>query len=260
MFPDRRSKALAIVLACIIAAVCLGTLYFVGDLARFQEGADARESQAALRDLKDPEQLEQRLKRYPSNTILKLVALANKDSIEIDAAALGLLREADPGELSTRINEGLSGGGNLKALGRDLKAAEDNAAGLGSRYDRLIKAVRDGIEQDASTLEGRTNRFATFMVMIDAQHAGMRALIANISAVRLEYFRAYDKCVALLANENGIKVVDGRITFRLQAQADSYNEAAAVTATLAKRLADLEAERKALRQSRLDGWKRWASG
>ena len=259
MFPDRRSKALAIVLACIIAAVCFGTLYFIGDLARFQEGADARESQAALRDLKDPEQLEQRLKRYPSNTILKLVALANKDSIEIDAAALGLLREADPGELSTRINEGLSGGGNLKALGRDLKAAEANAAGLESRYDSLSKAVRDGIEQDANTLEGRTNRFAAFMAMIDAQHAGMKALIAKISAARLDYFRAYDKCVALLANENGIKVVDGRITFRLQAQADSYNEAAAATAALAKRLADLEAERNALRQSELDRWKRWAS-
>ena len=43
MFPDRKSKALAILLSCIIAAVCFGTLYFVGNLARFQEGAVVRQ-------------------------------------------------------------------------------------------------------------------------------------------------------------------------------------------------------------------------
>jgi hypothetical protein len=260
MFPDPRSKALAILLGSIIAVVCLGTLYFVGDLARFQKANDVREGQVALRDLKDPQQLEQLLKRYPSNGILKQVALANKDSIEIDAAALGLLSEADPGVLSERINEGLSGRGDLVALGRDLKAAEENAAGLGSRYEIQIKAVRDGIAHDAGALEGGTNNSATFMAMIDAQHADMKALMAKISAARLDYFRAYEKCVGLLANENGIKVVDGRITFRLQAQADSYNEAAAVTAATAKRLADLETERKALKQSLFDRWKRWVSG
>ena len=127
MFPDRKSKALAIVLVCIIAIVCFGTLYFVGDLARFQEGADLREGQTALRDLKGPEQLDQLLKRYPANGMLKLVALADKDSMEIDAAALGLLRETDPGELSERINKGLSSRSNLEALGRELKAAEDEA-------------------------------------------------------------------------------------------------------------------------------------
>ena len=175
------------------------------------------------------------LKRYPSNGILKLVALANKDSIEIDAAALGLLREADPGELSERMNKGLSGRGNLEALGRDLKAAEENAAGLESRYDTLVKSVRDGIEHDAAALEGGANMSAKFMAMIDAQHAEMKALMAKISAARLDYFRAYEKCVALLAKENDvIKVVNGQITFRLQAQADSYNEAAAATAAIAK--------------------------
>jgi hypothetical protein len=258
MFPDRKSRWLAILLGCIIAVVCFGTLYFVGDLARFQKANDV--GQVALRDLKDPERLEQLLKRYPSNGVLKLVALANKDSTEIDAAALGLLREADPGELSKRINDGLSGRGDLVALGRDLKAAEDNAAGLPSRYDILIKAVRDGIARDAGALERGTNNSATFMAMIDAQHADTKALMAKISAARLDYFRAYEKCVGLLASENGIKVVDGRITFRLQAQADSYNEAAAATAATAKRLTDLEAERAALRQSRLDKWKRWAGG
>jgi hypothetical protein len=261
MFPDRKSKALAILLSCVIAIVCFGTLYFIGDLARFQDANVVEENQAALRDLKDPEQLDQLLKQYPSNRILKLIALANRDSIEIDDAALGLLREVDPGELTKRINNGFSSRGDVDALGRDLKAAEDNAAGLPSRYDALIKAVRVRIEHDAGALKGRTTDFAKFMAMIDAEHAGMKALMAKISAARLDYFRAYGKCVALLALEFGsYKVVNGQFIFRLQPEADSYNEAAAVTATAAKRLVDLEEERTALRQSQFDRWKNWAGG
>lgn len=259
MFPDRKSKALAIALACIIAAVCFGTLYFVGDLARFQAGADIRESQAALRDLREPGQLDQLLKRYPSNGILKLVALANKDSTDIDAVALGLLRENDPGELSTRINKGLSSRSDLEALGRDLKAAENNAEGLESRYDTLIKPVRDGTEHDAAALEGGRNVFVKFMAMIDAQHAEMKALIGRISAARLDYFRAYEKCIALLARENDVsRGANGQIIFRQQAQADSYNAAATATAADARRLTDLETERTALRRSQLGRWKNWA--
>jgi hypothetical protein len=190
-----------------------------------------------------------------------MVALANRDSTEIDTAALGLLRETDPDELSKRINKGLSSRSDLEALGRDLKAAEDNAAGLESRYDALIKPVRDGIEQDAAVMEGGKNIFVKFMAAIDAQHAGMKALIARISAARLDYFRAYEKCVALLARENDVtKGGNGQITFRLQAQVDSYNEAAAATAAAAKRLIELETERTALRRSQLDQWKSWAGG
>lgn len=258
---DRKSRWLAIALFVAIAIFCLVPLYYVGNLARFQKDNDVRENRAALRDLKNPEQLDQLLKRFPTNGILKLIALANTDAIEIDAAALGLLKEVDPGELSKRVNKGLSGRSDLAALGRDLKAAEDNAAGLASRYDTLVKPVRDGIGYDAAALDGSTNTSAKFMAMIDAQHAEMKALIARISAARLEYFRAYEKCVALLAQGNDATGGDnGPITFRLQAQADSYNVAAAATASIAKRLTDLEAERTGFRQSQLERWKSWAGG
>ncbi|MBV9460885.1 MAG: hypothetical protein JO141_25730 [Bradyrhizobium sp.] len=260
MFRDRKSTWLAVALFCAIALFCLVPLYLLGDLSRFQQGHAVKESQAALRDLKNPEQLEQLLKRYPSNGILKLVALAYKDATAIDTAALGLLRERDPDELSRRVNEGLSSRSDLEALGRDLKAAEDNAAGLELHYDALIKPVRDGIERDAAALEGGDN-LATFMAAIDAQHAQMKALISRISAVRLDYFRAYEKCVALMARENDVtKGGTGPITFRLQVQADSYNEAAGATAAGAKRLIELETERTALTRSQLDKWKSWAAG
>jgi hypothetical protein len=257
MFPDRRSKALAIVLGCVIAIVCFGTLYSVGDLSRFQRAEIAQESEAALRHLDAPEQLDPLLKRYPSSRILKLVALARRDQVEIDDTARGLLREADPGDLWTRMGKAVSSRGDLEALGRDLKAAQDNAASLESRYAALGKAVRDKVEHDANALEGKTSTFTKLMAVVDAQHAGMKDVIAKTSAARLDYFRAYEKCVGLLASEfEATKVVNGQFIFRIQSQADSYNKAAATMASSAKRLAELDSERAALRSSQFEQWKR----
>lgn len=261
MFPDRKSKALAIALSCVIAIVCFGTLYFVGDLARFQEAVVVQEGQAVLRDLKEPEQLDQLLKQHPANRILKLVALANRDATEIDDAALGLLREADPGELWKRMGKGFASRSDLEALGRDLKAAEDNAAGLEARYATVSKAVRERIVHDAGALDGRTSTLAAFTAIIDAQHAGMKDVMARIAAARLDYFRAYQKCIALLTREfDTTKVVNGQYIFRLQPQADSYNAAAATMASAARRMADLETERAALRHSQFEKWKSLAGG
>jgi hypothetical protein len=261
MFPDRGSKALAIVLAGIIAIVCFGTLYYVGDLSRFQRAEIAQESEAALRDLNAPDQLDQLLKRYPSSTTLKLVALAKRDAIEIDAAARSLLGEADPAELWKRMDKASASRGDLEALGRDLKAAEDHAAGLAARYAALGKAVHDKIERDASVVEGRTDRFKTFMAIVDAQHAGMKDVMAGISAARLDYLRAYENCVALLTREfNTIKVVNGQFIFSLQPQADSYNKSAATMASSARRMTELDTQQAALRSSQFQAWKRLAGG
>lgn len=256
MFADRKSRWLAVALLCIMAIVCFGTLYLVGDLARFQEADALRESRMALDGVNDPERLDRTLEQHPFNRILKLVALANRDSVEMDGATRGLLSEAEPAELWKRMEKELSTRADLETLGRDLKAAESNAAGLGPRYDELGKVERDRVEHDAMALEGRNETFARFMAMIDEQHAGLRAVLSKISASRLAYYRAYEKCVALLAHEFGVtKVVNGQFIFRLQSQADSYNDAAAAMAAAAKRLAELETERANLRQSQFDEWK-----
>lgn len=265
MFPDARSKALAIVLASVIAIVCFGTLYYVGDLSRFQRAEVAQESEAGLRDLEAPDQLDPLLKRYPSSPILKLVALARRDAIEIDDAARGLLRQGDPADLWARMDKAAASRDGLEALGRDLKAAEDNAAGLEARYATLGKAIRDKIEREATTLastpESRADRLATFTAIIDAQHAAMKDLIARTAAARLDYLRAYEKCAALLAGEfDSIKLVNGQFMFSLQPQADSYNKAAAAMASSAKRMTELDAEQTALRTSQFEAWKRLAGG
>ncbi len=259
MFPDGRSKALAIGLASVIAIVCFGTLYYVGDLSRFQRADVAQESEAALRDLGAPDQLDQLVKRFPSSATLKLVALARRDAVELDDAARGLFRQADPADLWARMDKAASGRASLEALGRDLKAAEDNAASLEARYAPLAKAVHDKVERDATVLEGRTDRFTKFMAIVEAQHAGMKELIARTSAARLDYLRAYEKCVALLATEfDTIKVVNGQFIFRTTLQADSYNKAAATMASSAKRMTELDTEQTALRTSQFEAWKRLA--
>ncbi len=200
------------------------------------------------------------LSNIPQIEILKMVALAKRDSVEMDIATRGLLTEAEPRDLSKQIDLGTSSRSDLEALGRDLKTAESNATTFESRYFPLVKAERDKVEHDASVLEGKTNMLAKFMAMIDEQHADMKSLISRISAARLEYYAAYEKCVALLVREFGFyKVVNGQIIFRFQPTADSYNDAAAKMAAAASRLKELDAERTTLKQPQLDRWKNLVS-
>jgi hypothetical protein len=178
----------------------------------------------------------------------------------MDIVTRALLTEAEPRDLSKRIDLGASSRSDLEALGHDLKTAESNATTFESRYFPLVKAERGKVEHDASVLEGRTNTLAKFMAMIDEQHADMKSLISRISAARLEYYAAYEKCVALLVREFGFyKVVNGQIIFRLQPTADSYNGAAEKMAAAASRLKELDAERTTLKQSQLDRWKNLVS-
>jgi hypothetical protein len=255
-FSDRKSKVLVIFILCVVMTLSFGSLYFVGNLARFQDAISLREGQAALGKVNDPEQLDQVLKQYPSNKILKMVALAKWDSVEMDSLTRGFLTEAEPRDLWKQSDLGASSRVDLEALGHDLKIAESNAKTLESRYLPLVKAERDKVEHDASMLVGRTNALVKFMAMIDEQHVGMKSLISRISAERLEYIAAYEKCVAVLMREFGrYKVVNGQIIFQLQPTADSYNEAAVKMAAAASRLEELGAERTTLKQFQLDRWK-----
>jgi hypothetical protein len=241
---------------CIFAIICFGVVYFVGDLAKYQEAISAKESQTALRGVDTPEQLEQALTQFPSNNILKLVALADRESMEIDAATQRLLNEAEPSGLSKPIDLGSSSRSDLDALRRDLKIAESNAAAFEPGYTALIKAERDEVENDARSLKVGNSTFAKFMAMIDEQHAEMMALTSRLLAARAEYYSAYEKCAALLVREFGIyKVDNGQFVFPFQYTADSYNRAAAAMTAAASRIAELEGERAALRRSQLNRWK-----
>jgi hypothetical protein len=256
IFSYRRANILAIVLLCVLGIVSLAGLFLAGDLSRFQRGISIREGQTALQGVNDPQQLDQVLRQYPSNRILRMVALANSDAIEVDGVLRQLLNEAEPRDLSKPVDLRQSSRSDLEALDRDLKIAQGNVANLKARYIALIKANRDKVEHGARPLEVGNYTLANFMAMIEAQHADMTALMSKLSAARVDYYGAYEKCVALLLRESGnYKIVKGQFIFQAQSTADSYNVAAAAMAAAAKRLTELESERTGLRQSWLDRWK-----
>jgi hypothetical protein len=247
---------LVLSLLCVFVILCLGLGYYVGDLAKFQAAISAKESQTALSSVNDPQQLGQALERYPSNRFLKMVALANRDWIDIDAAARTLSHEMEPRDFSKLDDLGASSRDDLDALRRDLKTAESNAAAAAPRYIALIKDERAILENDARSLNVDGGTISEFMATIDEQHAEMIKLTSEIMAARAAYYDAYEKCVALLVREYGIyKVTDGQFIFPFPSTANSYNRAAAAMAVAAKRIAELEDERTNLRQSQLNKWK-----
>ena len=67
---------------------------------------------------------------------------------------------------------------------------------------------------------------------------------ARLSA-RADYYRAYDKYIALLSSELGsFKVVAGQFIFPLQRTVERYNAAAQAMTSAGRRVAELEADMK----------------
>lgn len=250
---------LLLVIFSLLVVACFAVVYFVGDLTRYQEAISARETQNALRGVNDPEQLDQALKQFPANDTLKLIALANKESIEIDAAAQKRLDDAEPKELSKPVDLTAADLSDLDALRRDLQNAGSNAASLGPDVAAFIKAERDKAETDAHLLKVGSSKIAKFMAMIDEQDTEVSALTSRILAARAEYYDAYEKCVGYLTKEFGLyKVQDGQFVFPFQFDADGYNRVAAAMEAAVNGVAQLEQERAALRQSQLNRWKSFA--
>jgi len=214
------------------------------------------ESKEALRDVNDLQQLDQALKQYPANRILKLVALANQEAVGIDAAMRKAAEEAEPAGLAKPVNLATASRSDLDALRRDLKTAESNVAAVKSRTEGLIKAKRDELEKSARALGVESTTVARFMAAVDEQHAEIATLNAKAQAARAEYLGAWEKSAAVLVREFGsYKVTNGQFIFRLQPTADSYNAASTAMAAATKRIADLEEERGALQQEQLKRWK-----
>jgi hypothetical protein len=256
-----RPGRLPLILIGVFAIACLVALLFLGDLARYQEAGMVEESQATLRDVNDYQQLDQALKQHSANRILKLVALANGEAAAVDAAARKLLDEAAPATLAKPFDLTAASRSDLDALRRDLKTAESNAATVKTRTEALIKAKRDELEKSARSLGIESNTVARFMAAIDEQHAEIATLAAKTLAAWSEYYGAYEKCAAVLVREFGsYKVTNGQFIFRVQPTADSYNAALGAMAAAQKRMADLEDEKTALKQSQLNRWKKFVGG
>jgi hypothetical protein len=252
----RRRPAFVLSLLCVFVIACLGLGYYVGDLSKFQTVNSAKESQTALRGVSDPEQLDRLLRQYPSNKMLKMVALANKDSVEIDAAARRLLNDAEPRDFLKPVDLSAYSRGDLDTLRRDVKTAQSNVATVTPRYIALLNDERAKLENDTRSFDVENGTVSEFMTMIDEQHAEMITLASKVLAARAEYYNAYEQCVAVLVREFGIyKVANGQVIFPFQSTADSFNRAVTALDAAAKRIAELEDERTTLKRSQPNKWK-----
>jgi hypothetical protein len=223
--------------------------YVAVTFAKYREQLAARESQAALQEVTDPGQLDEAIRRHPSNRVLQTIARAAKAADETSVAAEKLLSEIEPPSLSKDINYATASRGDLDALRNDLKTAQTNATTVMPRFLALFKTERDTVERYALSLGVGKDTVARFLESVDRRHAETTANISRILLARADYYRAYENYVTVLAGElGGYKVVNGEFIFPLQRTVDRYNVAARAMTAAAKRVAELEEERKKLMQ------------
>ena len=228
--------------------------YFAGDLSKLQDTISARESRAALQAISDPSQIDEALRQYPSNKFLQMMAMAAKTASETSAATEKLAIEIEPPAISKVSNLGAASRSDLEALRRDLKTAEANATAFLPRYVAVLKTERDNVEKYALSLHPGKDTIRRLLDNIDKRHAEITALTARMLAARADYYRAYENYVAVLVREFGAyKVVNGEFIFPFQHLVNRYNVAADAMTVAAKRVNDLEAERRSLLKSQQDG-------
>jgi hypothetical protein len=259
MLPGSNSRArvrtaIAFMFLFVSLIVCSIGAYFVPYLSKLQEGVVARESQRELQGISDPKQIDEALRQRPSNRFLQLAAMAAKAASDTRAATEKLPNEIEPPALSS-INLGTASRSDLEALRSALKTAEANATALLPRYVGLFKTERDRIENYALSLHLEKDAVRSFMEAVDRRHSQALAYTAKMLSGRADYYRAYEKYVAVLAGAFGTyKVENGQFIFSFQRSVDRYNIAVKAMGAVAKRLAELDEEGKTLAQSQQEGW------
>jgi hypothetical protein len=228
--------------------------WFAGDLSRLQDRLSTRESQAALQGIGEPAQLDDALRQHPQNKFLQMMAMAIKAANETSAATEKLTSEIEPPGISKAGNLATLNRSDLEALRRDLKTAEANATAFLPRYVAVLKTERDNVEQSALSLHLGKDTVRRLLDNIDKRHADITAVTSSLLPARADYYRAYENYVAVLVREFGAyKVVNGEFIFPFQHVVDRYNVAAEAMTVAAKRVNDLEAERRSLLKSQQDG-------
>ena len=258
--PKTRVRIAFLCLFVFLIVFSIGA-YFVADLGRLQESIAAHESQAALQGITDAGQIDEALRHHPSNKFLQLMAMATRAANETSAATEKLANEVEPAAISKGINLGAASRSDLEALRRDLKTAEANATAFMPRYIVLLKTERDNVEKYALSLHLEKDTISRLLDSLDKRHAEITTFTSRMLSARADYYRAYENYVAVLVGEFGAyKVVDGQFIFSFQPAVNRYNVAARAMTLAAKRVAELEEERKNLLKSQQEGWVQFING
>jgi hypothetical protein len=245
----------------VFTAVFSVGAYFVADLGKLRESIAARESQTALQGISDARQIDQALRQHPSNKLLQMMAMATKAADDTNAVAERLANEVEPPAISKNINLGAASRSDLEALRRDLKTAEANATAFMPRYVAFLKTERDNVEKYAVSLHAEKDALSRLLDSIDKRHLEITAVTSRALSARADFYRAYGNYVAVLVAEFGAyKVVNGQFIFPFQPTVNRYNLAAQAMTIAAKRVAELEEERKSLLKSQQEGWEQLVNG
>jgi hypothetical protein len=245
--------------AAVLAVAALMT--GIANIGKFQMSVAVQESKAALQSIADPTKIDEALRRHPSNVFLQMMAMANKAATETNAAVEKLSNEIEPLALSKDIELVTASRNEIEALRRDLKTAETNTTTFMSRYVSLLKAERDKVENFALSLHVDKDMVSSFLKGVDKRHATSTAFTSKMILARFEFYRAYQNYVAVLLEEySSYNVVDGKFKFPLQRTADRFNVAGTAMDAAAKRMSELEAERKQTDQSRQVKWEEFVKG
>ncbi len=259
--PNANTRVRTVFLFLFFIIVFSVGAYFASDLGKLQDSLAVRESQAALQAVSDPSQIDEALRQYPQNKFLQMMAMAAKAANETSAASEKLSSELEPPAISKAGNLAALSRSDLEALRRDLKTAEANATAFLPRYVALLKTERDDVEKYALSLHLGKDTIRRLLNDTDKRHAEITALTARMLSARADYYRAYENYVAVLVREFGAyKVVNGEFIFPFQHIVNRYNAAAEAMTVAAKRVAELEEERKRQLQSQQQGWLQLVNG
>ena len=179
-----------------------------------------------------------------------LGAMTARSANETNAAIEKLSNEIEPATFSRHIDLGTASRSDLEALRGDLKAAEANATTFMPRYVALLEAERNRVDNYARSIRADKDTVSRVLDGIDKRHAQTTAFTSRMLTARADYYRAYQNYVdVLVSNFGAYKVANGEFIFQIQRPVDRYNSAAHAMRIAAKRVNELEEERKALIQS-----------
>ncbi|SHL31285.1 hypothetical protein SAMN05444159_5587 [Bradyrhizobium lablabi] len=259
--PNATRVRIAFFLLVVITVAASVGVNSLTKLGKQQQSIAARETQETVQGVNDPNQIDEALRQHPANKSLQLIAATTKAANETSAAMDELTSEIEPPAISKNINLGAASRSDLEALRRDLKTAEANATSFIPRYAALLKTERDTMEKYALSLHLDKDTIGRFSQNLDKRHAEITAFTSRMLPARADYYRAYENYVAVLAGEFGTyRVVNGEFIFPLQRTVDRYNVAANAMTVAAKRIAQLEEERKNLSKAQQERWQQFVNG
>jgi hypothetical protein len=187
--------------------------------------------------------------------------MATTAANETNAAIENLSNEIEPPAISKADNLGTAKRNELEALRRELKTAEANATAFLPRYVAVLKSERDNVEKYARSLHLGKDTLGRLLDDVDKRHMEITALASRMLAARADYYRAYEAYVAVLVREFGAyRVVNGEFIFPFQPTVNRYNAAADAMTVAARRITDLQEERKTQLQAQQERWLQLVNG